>query len=413
MIKRTLGLFYYITILYGIAAISIDPLIPIISKELNIGYDRIGLILLIGYVFSLISSLVTGILTDRVNIKAVILGSLVILFFGFLIFGFKISLTLFIISLILQKSGYSSIDSSMHSFVAKMFHNMHAPIFIKIDIMFYVGSIISPLLISLLLFFNLSYRYVFFLFAAILTVLAFLLSANLKKLDIKSIINENQKSSGTEETPSAPAKKEKLNLIIILSCLVMFFSMGTFSGTSTWFTTYLSTFNISVALGSIGLSVMWVFCVLSLIGFLKIFKRTNEITLLLFGGVLGIILLTISALSTNIAVKLVFLLIHAGSYSCFFSMLSSIATYEVHKSKGSVLGLIITCAFSGSIIFQPVLGYFAQYLGSGSVIYVLIAGYFISLVFLILLIYFLKKKHKKMRIMLRLRKPDARIREGA
>jgi MFS transporter, TsgA protein len=411
--KRTLGLFYYITILYGIAAISIDPLIPIISKELNIGYDKIGLILLTGYVFSLISSLVTGILCDRVNIKKVILGSLVILFLGFLIFGFKISVIIFIISLILQKSGYSSIDSSMHSFVAKMFHNTHAPIFIKIDIMFYIGSIISPLLISFLLFFNLSYRYVFFLFAAILTILAFLLFLNLKKLDIKKIINENQKNSGIEEIPAAPPKKEKLNIIIVLSCLVMFFSMASLSGTSTWFTTYLSTFNITVAYGSIGLSIMWVVCVLSLIGFLKIFKRTNEITLLLFGGVLGILLLSVAAVSTNIVVKLVFLLIHAGSYSCFFSMLCSIATYEVHKSKGSVLGLIITCAFSGSIIFQPLLGYFAQYLGSGSVIYVLIAGYFISLVFLMFLFYFLKKKHKKMRIMFRLRKPDAKIRAGA
>jgi MFS family permease len=85
--KRTLGLFHYITILYGIAAISIDPLIPIISRELSIGYDRIGLILLTGYVFSLISSLITGILCGKVNLKKVILAGLAILFLGFLIFG--------------------------------------------------------------------------------------------------------------------------------------------------------------------------------------------------------------------------------------------------------------------------------------------------------------------------------------
>jgi len=186
--KKTLGLFYYITILYGIAAISIDPLIPIISKQLNIGYDRIGLILLIGYAFSLISSLVTGILCDKINIKKVILGGLAILFVGFLIFGFKISIILFIISLILQKSGYSSIDSTMHSYVAKVYNNMHAPIFIKIDIMFYIGSIISPLLISFLLFFDISYRYIFFLFAAIIAILSIFLFINLKKINIRKII---------------------------------------------------------------------------------------------------------------------------------------------------------------------------------------------------------------------------------
>ena len=406
--KKTLGLFYYITILYGIAAISIDPLIPIISKQLNIGYDKIGLVLLTGYTFSLISSLVTGILCDKINIKKVILGGLAILFMGFLIFGFKISITIFVISLILQKSGYSSIDSTMHSYVAKVYNNMHAPIFIKIDIMFYVGSIISPLLISFLLFFDLSYRYIFFLFAAVISILSFFLFLSLKKINLRKIITENQDLADKEEKSSPHVKAKKLNAIIILSCLTMFFSMGSLSGTSSWFTTYLSTFNISVAYGSIWLSLMWSVSVLSLIGFLKIFKKTNEISILLFGGILGIILMSVAALSTNIIIKLIFLLLHAGCYSCFFSMLTSIATYEAHKLKGFVLGIIITCAFSGSIIFQPLLGYFAQYFGSGSVIYVLIAGYFISLIFVLLLFYFLKKKHKRMRIMFRLRKHEVK-----
>jgi len=211
-----------------------------------------------------------------------------------------------------------------------------------------------------------------------------------------------------EEKSEASPKEKKLNAIIVLSCLVMFFSMASLSGASSWFTTYLSTFNISVAYGSIWLSLMWSVSVLSLLGFLKIFKKTNEISILIFGGTLGIIFMSIAAISTNIIIKLIFLLLHAGCYSCFFSMLTSIATYEAHKLKGSVLGIIITCAFSGSIIFQPLLGYFAQYFGSGSVIYVLIAGYFISLVFLLLLFYFLKKKHKRMRIILRLRKHEVK-----
>lgn len=406
--KRTLGLFYFITILYGVAAISIDPLIPIISRELNVGYDKIGLMLLVGYFFSLISSLVTGTLCDKANIKKVILAGLAILFFGFLFFGFKISIIIFIVSIILQKGGYSSIDSSMHSFIAKVYHNMHAPIFIKIDIMFYLGSIISPFLISILLFFKIPYRYAFLLFAVIILILAFLLFLNLKKLDVKKMIIENQNISGFEEKCGIAEKKEKLNIIIILCCLVMFFSMASLSGTSSWFTTYLSAFNISVEYGAIALSAMWAISVLGLIVVFKIFKKTNEITILLFGGVLGIIFLSIAALSTNIIVKFVFLFLHAGCYSCFFSMLNSIAVYEVRKSRGTILGLIITCAFSGSIIFQPVLGYFAQYLGSGSVIYVIIAGYFISLVFLLLLFYFMKKKHKNTRIMLRPKKHEIR-----
>jgi MFS family permease len=272
--------------------------------------------------------------------------------------------------------------------------------------MFSIGSIISPLLISSLLFSGISYRYIFFLFAAAIFILTFFLFLNLKKMDIKKIIRENLENSAPDEKMQAPAKHEKFNIIIILSCIVMFFSMSALSGASTWFTTYMSTFDVPVAYGSIGLSIMWAVSAIVLYGSLKIFRKTNEITLLLFGGATGIIFISSVALSTNIIVKLVLLFLHAGSYACFFPMLTSIATHEARFSKGTVLGVIITCAFAGSIVFQPLLGYFAQYVGPASVIYVIIAGYFISLVFLLLLFYFLRKKYKKMRVMFRLKKHE-------
>jgi len=401
--KKTLKLFYFITILYGIAAISIDPLIPIISKELNIGYDKIGLILLAAYIFSLASTLLTGRLCDKKNLKVIILAGLLILFSGFTILGINFGIAMFVLAIILQKSGYGSIDSSMHSYIAKVYHNMHAPIFMKIDIMFFTGAVISPLLISLLLFTKISYRYAFLLFAGAIALLSILLFKSLKRLNLKKIISDNQKNIDSEISPVSK-KEKKFNLIIISSCFAMFFSMGAMTGTSSWFTTYLSSFGISVALGAIGLSAMSVVSVISLISYLKLLKKTNEITILLFGGFFGSLFISGAALSSNIILKVVFLLLQAGCFSGFFSLLTSIATYESPKSKGSILGLIIMCAFSGSIVFQPVMGYFAQYLGSSSVIYVIISGYSLSFIFLLLLYFFLKKKYRKIKLLLPFKK---------
>ena len=58
--KRTLNLFFYIFILFGISFIAIDPLIPVISEQLNVGYDKIGIALFIGSIFTLLATILSG-----------------------------------------------------------------------------------------------------------------------------------------------------------------------------------------------------------------------------------------------------------------------------------------------------------------------------------------------------------------
>ena len=54
---KTINLLFNIFIFYGISYSAIDPLIPILSERLKIGYDKIGLILLFSAVFTLFSTL--------------------------------------------------------------------------------------------------------------------------------------------------------------------------------------------------------------------------------------------------------------------------------------------------------------------------------------------------------------------
>ncbi len=48
---------------------AIDPIIPRISEDLKIGFDKIGYIFLAGAVFSLIFTLISGRLSDKFNIS--------------------------------------------------------------------------------------------------------------------------------------------------------------------------------------------------------------------------------------------------------------------------------------------------------------------------------------------------------
>ena len=63
--NRTVNLLLNIFIFYGIIFTIIDPLIPLISEKLKIGYDKIGLILLLASVASLLATFISGRLSDR------------------------------------------------------------------------------------------------------------------------------------------------------------------------------------------------------------------------------------------------------------------------------------------------------------------------------------------------------------
>ena len=67
--NRTVNLLLNIFIFFGITGTIIDPLIPLMSEKLKIGYDKIGLILLLASVASLLSTFISGKLSDRYEKK--------------------------------------------------------------------------------------------------------------------------------------------------------------------------------------------------------------------------------------------------------------------------------------------------------------------------------------------------------
>ena len=95
--RQTLITFYFIFILFGLSILVIDPLIPIIAEEMDVGFDRIGIALLIGSLSSLLSNFIAGRLSDKFDIKKLVLIGLFLLFLGFALFGAYLDFIIFII----------------------------------------------------------------------------------------------------------------------------------------------------------------------------------------------------------------------------------------------------------------------------------------------------------------------------
>jgi len=151
--RQTLITFYFIFILFGLSIITIDPLIPVISEQINVGFDRIGIALFAGSIAALLSNFIAGSLSDRLDIKKLVLFGLMLLSTGFVVFGTFLNYIMFIIVIILLRVGFGTIDTTIHSFSSKIFKKDISRVFIKLDIAWYFGAFLGPLVISVVLFF--------------------------------------------------------------------------------------------------------------------------------------------------------------------------------------------------------------------------------------------------------------------
>ncbi|MBN1298942.1 MAG: hypothetical protein JW997_04575, partial [Actinobacteria bacterium] len=60
---------FFIFTLFGVAYTAIDTLIPLISEQLGIGFDKIGLILFASSSISLAATFLAGRFSDKYDIK--------------------------------------------------------------------------------------------------------------------------------------------------------------------------------------------------------------------------------------------------------------------------------------------------------------------------------------------------------
>ena len=90
--RQTLITFYFIFVLFGLSMVVVDPLIPIIAEEIGVGFDSIGNALFAGSLVALIANIIAGRLSDRFDIKKLVLLGLFFLFLGFAVFGAYLNL---------------------------------------------------------------------------------------------------------------------------------------------------------------------------------------------------------------------------------------------------------------------------------------------------------------------------------
>lgn len=316
--RQTVNTFYFIFVLYGFSEVIIDPLIPIISEEMQVGFDKIGIALFIGSITTLISNFISGRLSDRLDIKKLVLFGLILISLGFALFGTYLNYIIFIMVNILVRVGFGTVDTTIHSFSTKLFKKDVSRIFLNLDIAWYTGAFLGPMIISSILFFDFLPRYLFFIiaFTYVVSIIIFYQIYPIKRI---------QKDKRSLEKDRDFSWRKGLSSLkdpaVIIGSLVLFFYMGSLMGLSSWMTTYFLSFGVRVAYSSAVLSMYWLFSIIGMLIVTKIILKIKEITILTIGCLLGTICLALFSFIPNVYVKLLVLVILAISFSVIFPLI--------------------------------------------------------------------------------------------
>ncbi len=195
--------------------------------------------------------------------------------------------------------------------------------------------------------------------------------------------------SQIEKLSSVSSKKINKKIIkepgILTGSMILLVLLGSLMGLSTWMTTYFLSLGINVAYGSAILSLYWLFSIIGMVLTTRLLKRFKEINILFYSCLAGIAFLAVFGFSSMIYIKITALALQAVCFAAVFPLTTAISTNRDPENSGTILGFTIAFAFAGSLIFQPIYGYIAEYLGKEYIAYIALGATLVGFIFVSIL----------------------------
>ena len=371
--KPIITIIFSLATLFGLSQNIPGPLIPIFIEEFNIGYDQIGLIFFIGLFFGMISATIFGRLSDKLGRKPVINLGIGFLSCGILGIIFSNSAIFFALSYCIMNLGFGTLEAGITTGAAELGENNRSFILTGFSKFGSLGSFIGPLILFIIIYFNLWWRILFILLFITLVIVFFLF---LK-------VNYPKKQYHRKHTNIS--FKDIINPVIITGALVLIFHNGVIITFGAWLTTYFSIFKISIGYSSIIVSFYWLSILLGRILTQRIIQIINEKRFLIIVGFATTVALAIIAFSGNIVIKIIFSFLLGLFIAGIFPLLLSILFSTNPKIIGGIFSLLGFVGYGSVMIFQFIIGYFAENYGEETIIYVQFASSVLCFIFILLM----------------------------
>jgi len=350
----------------------IAPLVPIISGELGIGLDYIGSAIALSIFALFFVSLTTGNLIEIFGLKKILFIGLGINFAGSLMLYFSHTFSIFIIAYFFMELGLGMLIIGNLSIVGTLYPKKKTESLIKINMGHTLSLIGGPLIVSLILFLEVDWRYYYI--CNIIPIIA--LAIILWRIKIPRI---SRVDTSLRNLFSAN-KKMITNPAFIMCAIIIFLYTSVMNTFFVWFTSYFRNINIDINISSLFLSIFGVSIFIGMLLRNKLIKHFKKKRILLFSFILSFLFLIGVLYTGNLIAKNILIALFGISIAGNFTMTFSIASGLFPKYTNSASGLTIAFANLGIMTFQYLSGYMSEYFSRNSVLYINISILFALIV---------------------------------
>ena len=377
--KKIFLLFFAQLFLVGIGGSIIGPLIPILADSFEVNLRIVGSTLSLNAFGLLLASLFSGILSEKFGKKNIFTWGSILFTVSFFSLFFSNNFIYFTLGYIIFGISWGIISIISVSIISDTFALNRTKAIIRLDIGYLIGAFIAPVLVSGVLFLNISWRYIF-LFVAIMNVFLFILILSLKLEGL-----DNKKSEEKFINILSINRRLLSNLVIIFCGIIGFLHFGLGFSFGAWFTTYFKSLGVPVTIGSLilGLNLL----IFSIGMFVQSFlvSKYNKKRLMQFFSILAFIFLLTSFFIDHLILKIIFILLFNFSFSGIAAISLSICIKQSPRYSSSIISIRNSFGFIGVIIFQYMAGYLTENFSSDSIFYISLVASFLLIIFISIL----------------------------
>ncbi len=350
---------------FGVSLIVVGALLPRILSDFHWSYTAAGVVLAANSVGYFTSTLVSGLLVQRLGLKPVIALGLAIEAVSLFFFGSAPAVALNLVLNFFIGVGQGGVEVVVNTSIARMEREGDSHLMMFVHSAFSVGAIVGPLAIGLIVAHELPWQGVYRGIAFLVLVIGVLLAL----LPFRRI-----EGTGSTEEQARPRLRSLLGLpLLLFSFFALLLYVGLEVGVSNWISEYfVKVFGTPASTGAFMVSLFWVGMLIGRLSVSLIARGTRQAATLVALALLYTLSIFLAVLMRRAVAGGIFFFLASLGCSGFYPLVMNLLGRHFRHSQSVAVGFAATGGGVGMFLFPLLMSGVSQHFGirSGFVVYV-------------------------------------------
>jgi len=364
---------------FGVSLIVVGALLPRILQDFHWSYTAAGVVLAANSVGYFTSTMVSGLLVQRLGLKPIIAFGLTIEAVSLFFFGSAPAVVLNLVLNLFIGVGQGAVEVVVNTSIARMEREGDSHLMMFVHSAFSVGAIVGPVAIGLIVAHELPWQEVYRVIALVVLVIGALLSLlPFRRLEGTGSIAEQAK----------PKLRSLLGFpLLLFSFFALFLYVGLEVGVSNWISEYfVKVFGTPVSTGAFMVSLFWLGILIGRLSVSLIARGTRQAATLVALALLYTLSILLAVLMRRALAGGIFFFLASLGCSGFYPLVMNLLGRYFRRSQSVAVGFAATGGGIGMFLFPLLMSGVSQRFGirSGFIVYVVMGAALAACAYLIL-----------------------------